>query len=207
MPRARQSLRQNATQRAAFGESWWFTCSAESRKPSRPAQRCRQSSSATESTPPESPTARRSPGLTQAASRAATRPARSTGSGAALLFLLDFLELAMADELLEALLEQPVERGFLELPPGFLQRLLDGLHRRLMVAVRAAGRLGYDAVHQSEGFQAGRGNGKRLGRFLGVIGALPQDRGAAFGRDHRVGRILQHENGIPNGNGQSSARA
>src|SRR5687767_8441369 len=123
------------------------------------ARRCRQSSRTMESTPPESPTATRSEGLTTFASCAATRatnppalppPFVKGGPGGNLpppfikgglrgdLFLLDFLELAIADELLEARLEQPVHRGFPELPPALLQCLLEILHCRVVIAVRAA---------------------------------------------------------------------
>src|SRR5512134_1702453 len=124
-------------------------CNAESRQRSLRATRARMSRSTTESTPPERPATRRSDGLTMSSSCAATRPTRSG------LLLLDFLELAIADQLLESGLEQLVERRFLELPPGVLQRLLDALHGRVLVAVRAAQRLADDAVNQAKRLQAG----------------------------------------------------
>src|SRR5262245_33714978 len=110
--------------------------------------------------------------------RAATRAARSAGAG---LLLLDFLELAIADELLETVLEQPLDGRLLHLAPAFLQRLLQALHHRLVIAVRPARRLADDAVDQAQRLQPCRRDAQRLGRLGGIVRALPQDRGAAFG--------------------------
>src|SRR6185503_10665392 len=143
------------------------------------ATRCKQSSRTTESTPPERPTTRRPEGLTMSLIFAATRSTRLPGAG---LLLLDFLELAISDELLEALLEQPVQRRFLDLAQALLQDLLEARHHRVGVAVRPAQRLRHDAVDQPQRFQPRCRDAERLRRLRGVIGTLPQNRSAAFRR-------------------------
>src|SRR6187549_350568 len=118
------------------------------------ATRCRQSSRTTESAPPERPTTRRPEGLTMSLIFAATRAANPPASLPPLIeggvkggsLLLDFLELAISDELLEALLEQPVQRRFLDLAQALLQYLLEARHHRVGVAVRTAQRLRHDTV-------------------------------------------------------------
>src|SRR5262245_10723665 len=137
--------------------------------------------------------------------RAATRASES--AGVPRLLLLDFLELAMADELLEAALEQLVERRLLELAPTVLQGLLDGLHRRFGVAVRAAERLVHDLVDQAERLQARSGDAERLRRFRRIVGALPQDGGAALGRDHGIGRVLEDVDEVPYRDSERAAGA
>src|SRR6185369_3641562 len=96
-----QSLRQKAAQASAFGLSPWCTCTADrSGAPfaSRLFSRC---SRTTESTPPDRPTARPKP--------------RRGFPGLALGRFLDFLELAIARQALEALLDQLARLFFLQL--------------------------------------------------------------------------------------------
>src|SRR5687768_16914300 len=115
-------------------------------------------SSTTESTPPDNATATR-------------------------LALGGFLELAIAhqtlDELLGLLLLQLLER--------FDQRLAQRLRGRLRVAVGAADGFRDDLVDQAEGLQAAGGDAERVRRVGRHVGAAPQDRGAALGRDHGIG--------------------
>ena len=73
------------------------------------------------------------------------------------------------------------------------------------VAVRAAQWLVDDLVDQAHGFQAMRGQAQRVGSVGSAFGRFPQDRGAAFRRDHRVRRVLQHQHGVAHGNGQRAA--
>ncbi len=47
----------------------------------------------------------------------------------------------------------------------------------------------------------------RLGRVLGIGVVAPQDGGAAFRRDHRVDRVLQHVDAVGRGDGERPARA
>ena len=56
-------------------------------------------------------------------------------------------------------------------------------------------------------FSRARGDAERLGGFRRVLRRLPQDRGAAFGRDHRVGRVLQHQRDVADGDRERAARA
>ena len=70
-----------------------------------------------------------------------------------------------------------------------------------------AARLGDDAVDDFHAHQILRRQAQRLGGVGGLVGAAPQDRGAALGRDHRIGRVLQHQHGIAGGEGDGAARA
>ena len=47
---------------------------------------------------------------------------------------------------------------------------------------------------------------QRLGGVLGGVAGAPQDRGAAFGADHRIDGMLQHQHGIARGQGDGPAR-
>ena len=75
------------------------------------------------------------------------------------------------------------------------------------IAVRAADRLAHDLVDQSQAVQALGGQAQLLGRILGLVGGLPQDRSAAFGRDHRVGAVFQHQRAIAHADSQRAAGA
>src|SRR5581483_892675 len=181
---ARQSPAQNSAQRGAFGLMPWLTWIAASAKRSSGASSARSESRTTESTPPERPTASRAPGGTDGARRAATRLTSS--------FELGFLVFAIAHQALEAILDERRDVLLRERAQRVLQRLLEGERHRRGVAVRAAERLVQDAVDEPERLQPARGDAERLGRLGRLVGALPQDGRAAFGRDHRVGRVLQH---------------
>ena len=76
-----------------------------------------------------------------------------------------------------------------------------------LVALGAAARLGDDAVDDAEGEQVLGGEAQGLGRLLHLLGVLPQDRGAALGRDHRVDRVLEHGDAVGGGEGDGAARA
>ena len=80
-------------------------------------------------------------------------------------------------------------------------------HHRRVVAVRAAERLVDDLVDEAELLQARRGDAEDLGGLGRVLGGLPQDRRAALGRDHRVGRVLQHQRDVADGDRERAARA
>src|SRR5262249_13692366 len=169
----------------------------------RARSRCRMSSRTAESTPPLKATTRRSPGLTTPASCSVTRETRS----AAARLLLRFLELAMTDELREPRFQQLVDRLVLELPPGLLQRSLEVLHHCFVIAVSAPRRLGDNAVYQPERLQPRRGDAERFGGVPRTIRALPEDGGAPLRRDHRVGRVLQHQGHITDREREGAARA
>src|SRR5688572_3240146 len=117
-----------------------------------------------------------------------TPPERATAVRG--LALARFLELAMAHQALKPLLDELARLFLLQLLQRLGERFLERLRRGLRIAVRAAERLGNDLVDQAERLQAVRGDAERLGRLGRHLGAAPQDRGAAFGRDHRVGRVL-----------------
>ncbi len=71
--------------------------------------------------------------------------------------------------------------------------------------MRAAQRFADDLVDQTQGLQAVCGNAQRLCRIRRLVRTLPQDGGAAFRRNDRVSRILQHQHGIAHGNSQCAA--
>ena len=72
--------------------------------------------------------------------------------------------------------------------------------------MRAAERLVDDLVDEAELLQPRRGDAERLGGLGRVLGGLPQDRRAAFGRDHRVRRVLQHQRDVADRDRERAAR-
>ena len=189
-PRAAHSAAQNAAQASAFGESPWWTWTRGQRdaEPAARGARARRAARI-ESRPPDSDRdARRArrrgaDGVRQAASasrdggadrvvrsRAAPRhaqasrdAARRRGAAARGSAGRDFLELAVAEDLVLALLEQRVDRLLLQLAQRLGQRLLQRDHHRRVVAVRAAQRLGDDLVDEAELLQPRRGDAEGLG--------------------------------------------
>ncbi len=117
------------------------------------------------------------------------------------------LNLPYGEDLVLARLEQRVERLILQRAQRFGQRLLERHHHRRGVAVRAARRLVDDLVDQPELLQARRGDAERLGGLGRLLGRLPQDRRAALGRDHRVGRVLEHQRDVADRDRERAARA
>ena len=75
------------------------------------------------------------------------------------------------------------------------------------VAVRAADRLGDDAVDDAEPREIGRGDLHVGGGVLRLGGVAPQDRGGALRRDDAVDRVLQHQHAVGGGDGDRAARA
>ena len=67
--------------------------------------------------------------------------------------------------------------------------------------MRAAHRLGNDPVDHFQPQQVLRGHLHRFGSVRSLFGSAPQDRSAAFGADHRIDRVFQHQH--PFGAGQS----
>src|SRR5687768_10998043 len=180
MLQALHKRRQNFAHRSAFGLSPWWTWRADT--PGWSLNRC---SRTTESTPPESATVMRFP-------RNDRRSALALGG---------FLELAIAHQPLEALLDELFRLFFAQLLQRLGERLAQRLRRGLRIAVRAAQRLGNDPVDEAEGLQAARRDAERLGGLGRHLGAAPQDGGATLGRNHRVGGVLQHDDEVAHGDG------
>src|SRR3954463_12501939 len=190
-PRRLQSRRQKRAHWSALGLSPWCTCTARKAMPSA-ASAC---SSTTESTPPESPTRKRllrSPSI-----------ARRTAAGT--LALPGFLELAIAHEPFQPGLHQLFRLHFLELLQRFGERPLECLEAGLRIAMCAAEGLRHDLVDQAERLQPARRDAERFGRLGRHVGAAPQDRGAAFRRDHRIGGVLHHEQLVADRDGERAA--
>ena len=64
------------------------------------------------------------------------------------------------------------------------------------VLVRAAGGLGNDRVQDAEIQAVSRGQPERLGDLLGALDVVVQDGGRSLGCDHRIDRVLLHEDRI-----------
>src|SRR6185437_16301370 len=77
-----------------------------------------------------------------------------------------------------------------------LDRIAQQLRGPGRVAVGAPRRLGHDQVDDAEGEACLRRRPQRRGGPLGLAGVLPQDRGAALGRDDRVDGVLLHEHAV-----------
>ena len=65
----------------------------------------------------------------------------------------------------------------------------------------------HDAVDQPERLEPRCGNAHDPGGFACFFGAFPENRRATFGRNDRVGRILQHLHDVTDTDGQRSAGA
>src|SRR5689334_15572790 len=91
-----------------------------------------------------------------------------------------------------------------------LELQLDGVPEQLRgpvaVAVGAARRLGHDQVDDAEGEAGLRRGAQRGGGPLGLAGVLPQDRGAALGRDDRVDGVLLHQHAVGDADRERAAR-
>src|SRR5574341_2637164 len=90
------------------------------------------------------------------------------------LALARFLELAIGHQALEPALDELFRLLLLKSFQRLRQRLLERLHRRLGVAMRAAQRLGHDLVDEAERLQAVRRDAERLGRVRRHLGAAPE---------------------------------
>src|SRR5256884_1465086 len=78
---------------------------------------------------------------------------------------------------------------------------------RRRIAMRAPQRLLDDFVDEAELVQAVGGEIQRVGGpFLFVL-ALPEDRGAALGRDHRIGAVLEHQQAVAHPDAARGARS
>jgi len=119
----------------------------------------------------------------------------------------DLLKLAIMHDALVALPDQFLLARALELAQRVGERALEQLRHVRRVAVRATHRLADDAVDQAQRLEPMRGDAQRLGGLGRLRGALPQDRGAALGRDHRVDRVLQHQRHVAHRDRQRAARA
>ena len=73
--------------------------------------------------------------------------------------------------------------------------------------MRAAERLGHDLVDDPERQQVRRRDLQRLGGLHLPLGVAPQDRRAAFGRDHAVDGELVHQDAVADGDAERAAAA
>ncbi len=110
-----------------------------------------------------------------------------------------YFSAAAADQLLGADLPQLADVAD--------QGLAERLAGRVGIQVGAAQRLRDDLVDDLEPEQVVGRELQRLGGALPLAGVLPQDRGAALGRDHRVDRVLQHEHPVGHAERQRAAGA
>src|SRR5438105_10819346 len=78
--------------------------------------------------------------------------------------------------------------------------------RLVVLCVRARGWLRHYLINDAESHEVGRGQSKVLGGQRRLRGVLPENRGAAFGRDDRVGRVLQHQHTVGHADCERAAR-
>ena len=71
----------------------------------------------------------------------------------------------------------------------------------------AAERLGDDPVDDSERLEVRGGDLHRFRGFGSLVGGAPQDRRAAFGRDHRIDRMLEHQHPVGRSDRDRAARS
>nr|GEU28296.1 hypothetical protein [Tanacetum cinerariifolium] len=118
-----------------------------------------------------------------------------------------FLELAVTHQLFVAGFDQVLGFHALELAQRVGQGALEHGGHGFRIAVGAAQRFVDDLVDQADGFEAVRRQAQRFGSVGRAFRGFPQDRRATFGRDHRIGRVLQHQHRVAHGNGERAAGA
>src|SRR5439155_1755181 len=87
------------------------------------------------------------------------------------------------------------------------ERLAQGRGRRFGIGVRPARWLRDDLVDDAELQQILGGDLERLGGPLALARVLPQDRGAALGRNDGVHRALEHQHAVGEPHGERASRA
>jgi hypothetical protein len=88
-----------------------------------------------------------------------------------------------------------------------IDRVAHRLNGGCRIAMRAANRLQNNLVHQPQTPQIVRGQPQRFRRQRRLRGISPEDRRAAFRRNHGVNRVLQHQHPIAGGKGDRPARS
>src|SRR5439155_27138338 len=73
---------------------------------------------------------------------------------------------------------------------------LEARGARRRIAMRAPEGLLEDFVDEAELVQSVGGEIQRVGGHFLLVLALPEDRGAALGRDHRIGAVLEHQQAV-----------
>src|SRR3954452_25511175 len=103
---------------------------------------------------------------------------------------------APAAELRAAAAAELLARGVLELLECLQERSFQEEGGLVVVVLGAAVGLGDDPVDHAQ-FQAVQGIGlERGGGLLRLAGVPPEDRGAPFGGDHGVDRVLLHQHAV-----------
>src|SRR5258708_14185487 len=100
--------------------------------------------------------------------------------------------LAHRQEFLAALSSQCAPRGPEKWAQSLVDRLSEAVDGLLRQPMRSPQRLGYDAIDNPQTQEILSGQPQRFRRLLGMLPIAPQNRGAAFGGDHRIDRVLQH---------------
>ena len=92
-----------------------------------------------------------------------------------------------------------------EVLEGLIEGIADVVDDGIGVAVGAALGFADDLIDDSQLAQVLGRELEGVGRFLAMVGAAPEDRGAALGRDDRVDRVFEHQH--PVGHGQRHGAA
>jgi hypothetical protein len=114
---------------------------------------------------------------------------------------------AHADEFLTTGFDKRLGVLALEIFQHTADRVANRRDGGLGVTVGTAQRFFDDTVGHTQFDQVLSGQAQGLGRFAHLFGILPQDRGAAFGRNHRVDRVFEHRDTVGGGEGHGAAGA
>jgi hypothetical protein len=131
-------------------------------------------------------------------SRDAPHPSLGRGSYAA-------LDRAVTPQAPVALLDQAGRVAAFQSVELVQQDGLEADRHRVRIPMCAAERFAHDLVDQAEFEQARCGDCERIRGVLGLFCTFPQNRGAAFRRDHRIGRILEHDGAVANADRERAA--
>ena len=103
--------------------------------------------------------------------------------------------------------EMGFDVGTCELPHRVAKRALQELRHLGMIAMCTSRRLTDQPVDQAQSLESVRCDAKGFCCVRRTLGGLPQDRRTAFGRDHRINAVLQHQGHVADADGQSATRA
>src|SRR5258708_595680 len=173
-------------------------CTARSENLSAGASSSRMESRATESRPPERPSARCAPGKILGTSAAATLSGNSLD--------LEFLELPIAHQALETLLDEFLGALVGKTAQSVGERFLQALGHRGRIAVRAAQRFVDDPVDQTEGLQTAGGDAEAFRSLPPPSAPLPHNPTPPFTANHRNHHLITHHHDVAHGDGERPAR-
>ena len=116
----------------------------------------------------------------------------------------DLLENTHIQELLQAIIEEPLRINPLQLVQRSQHDLANGVRGGVGIAVGPSQGFGQNFVYDTELRDFLGSDLHRLGRLRGLGLVFPQDGCAALRADHRIDRVLEHIHPIPHCDAQSA---